>query len=289
VTLAGVGVAFAADWAAVTGRASDLIAGGSSAEQLVYVQLFLGVTLLAAMILATEVAERRRAEHQGRLADAERLRAEAVAAEAADEERRRIARETHDIVGHALNVMLLQAGAARRVMPTDSEQSRELIESLESVGRDAFRDLDVALGITDEPPDALVGRGLSTVPALIGVMRQAGMSVDCVVEGDGRGAVSTLVDWSAFRIIQEAITNVTKHAPRAHTEVRICYEPTALVISVVDDGAGTGPSNGHKNGTGRGIVGMRERVGILGGDIEVGPSNGSGFAVRARIPTMATA
>ena len=283
VSLAGVGVAFAADWAAVTGRASELIAGGTPAERLLYVQLFLGVTVLASLMMAVEVAERRRAERAERRAEAELIRTELAAANAADLERRRIAQETHDIVGHALNVMLLQAGAARRVLDDDVDRSRQLLESLESVGRHAFTDLDVALGLADDTPEGVANLGLSSVPDLVDVMRRAGMSVDLVVDGDEARTPSTLVDWSAYRIIQEALTNVTKHASGAHTTVEVRHEPDAVVISVGDDGAGL-RGRGASPGSGRGLIGMRERVAVLGGDIEIGPNGGAGFRVRARLP-----
>jgi len=287
VSLAGAAAAFAADWAAVTGRASELVRGGSSAQQLVFVQLWLAVTLLAALTFAVEVSERRRAETAGRKAEADRARAELAVVSAADLERRRIAQETHDIVGHALNVMLLQAGAARRALPGDAGDARVLLSSLEGVGRDAFRDLDVALGLSDEVPDATANTGLSSVPSLVDVMCASGMSVELVLEGE-RNGLSTLVDWSAYRIVQEAMTNVAKYAPRARTTVTIRYKSDAVCISVVDDGAGVALRAAPKVGAGRGIVGMRERVAVLGGEIEVGPRDGPGFAVRVRLPLPAS-
>jgi len=284
VSMAGVGVAFAADWAAVTGRANDLIAGGSSAQQLLYVQLFLGVTLLASLIFAVEVAERRRAERSEHRAEGERARAELAVVTTAATERRRIAQETHDIVGHALNVMLLQAGAARRAIDNDTDESRRLLQSLEQVGRDAFDDLDVALGIADEPPDGIANPGLASVPGLVFVMRGAGMSVNLRIDGQTDRAVSTLVDWSAYRIIQEALTNASKHAPTSHTEVLVRYEWDAVSISVIDDGNGGSPGASAPPGPGRGLIGMRERVAVLGGDIQIGPDADGGFSVRARLP-----
>jgi signal transduction histidine kinase len=289
VSLAGVGVAFAADWAAVTGRASDLIAGGTGAEQLLLAQLFLGVTLVASLTMAVEVAERRRAERAERRAEAGLIRAELAVANAADLERRRIAQETHDIVGHALNVMLLQAGAARRVLDNDDlDRSRQLLESLEDVGRHAFSDLDVALGLADDTPDGVANLGLSSVPTLVDVMRRAGMSVDLVIDGEEGRSLSTLVDWSAYRIIQEALTNASKHAPGAHTTVEVRYEADGIVISVVDEGAATVRGRGQTPGSGRGLIGMRERVAVLGGEIEIGPNGGAGFGVRARLPLSKT-
>jgi signal transduction histidine kinase len=199
-------------------------------------------------------------------------------------ERRRIAQETHDIVGHALNVMLLQAGAARRVLDDDAQQTRELLESLEAVGRHAFDDLDVALGLADQAPQGVANLGLASVPVLVDMMRQAGMSIELDVEGNGHRSVSTLVDWSGYRIIQEALTNAAKYAPRAHTEIHVRHDADAVLISVVDDGAGGTPVKGPSGTMGRGLIGMRERVAVLGGDIQIGPDGGAGFAVRARLP-----
>jgi len=286
VSMAGVGVAFAADWAAVTGRANKLIPGGTPSEQLVYVQLFLAVSLLVALVLANEVTERRRAEVAGRRAQAQRAEAELAATAAAGEERRRIARETHDIVSHALNVILLQAGAARRMLNTDIDESRVLLETIEKIGRGAFRDLDVALGLADDPPDQYAGRGLASVPSLVALMRQSGMVVDLSIEGDGNGSIPTIVDWSAFRVIQEAMTNVVKYAPGAQTSVTVRFLPDEIVVSVVDDGARTTPLP-PTNGSGRGLIGMRERVTALGGHIDIGANGGPGFAVRASLPVPA--
>jgi signal transduction histidine kinase len=277
-------VAFAADWAAVTGRADQLVAAGSTDQHLVFVQLFLAVTLLAALTLAVEVADRRRAESAVRTAEADRNRAERATAAAAEGERRRIARETHDIVGHALNVVLLQAGAARRVIATDAELTRTFLESIETVGRDAFRDLDIALGLADRSPDLLAGRGLSSVPGLVDIMRQAGVSIDLDMDGCEQLELSTLVDWSAYRIVQEALTNVVKHAPGAHASVTVRLDGEEVLLSIVDDGHGSP----RPDPEGRGLIGIRERAGVLGGHIDLGPTKGGGFAVRARLPRNAT-
>jgi len=129
--------------------------------------------------------------------------------------------------------------------------------------------------------------GLSSLPTLVDVMRRAGMSVDLVVDGNGQRTVATLVDWSAYRIIQEALTNAAKYAPGACTQVEVRYEADAVLISVVDDGAGVVPGWAVTPGSGRGLIGMRERVAVLGGDIQIGPNGGTGFAVRARLPVPA--
>lgn len=281
-TTAGFFVGFAAAWIAVTGRADKLLSTESSRQHLFFVQLYLAMTLLTALVLCVEVAQRRRAEWILRRADADRIRAELAVHVAAGNERHRIAREMHDIVGHAMNVMLLQAGAARRFISREPERSRELLESLEATGRSAFRDLDSALGIADRT-ELQPERGLSSVPELVETMRDAGLAVELVVDGHGNGELSTLVEWSAYRILQEALTNVAKHAPAARVWVRIRHEPDALFLSVVNDRVATSSRNGQRPG--RGLVGMRERVAVLGGHIDVGPSD-EGFAVRVRLPVQ---
>jgi signal transduction histidine kinase len=285
VSLVGIGVAFAADWAAVTGRASELVPAVSSDDALVQVQLFIGVTLLAALILAVEVDERRRAERELREAESRRAHAELAALDAAGSEQRRIGREVHDIVGHAMNVMLLQAGAARRSMNGDNPAVSDHLEAIEEVGRRAFRDLDVALGIVDRSPDREPGKGLAYVPELVDTMRRAGVAVDLDVVGE-RPTLTTIVDWSAYRIIQESLTNVVKHAPGSHTRVTITYATDRVRLAVVDDGSrGDGGRNGSSpNRHGRGLIGIRERASVLGGEITYGPVPHGGFAVEASLP-----
>jgi signal transduction histidine kinase len=277
VSAAGIGIAFAANWAAVTGRSDELIVGG---RDVVFVQLFLVVTLLAALVLAVEVADRRRVEDAVRRAETRRAEAERAMVETVELERRRIARETHDIVGHALNVMLLQAGAARRMLGRDDRVTREFLESIEVVGRDAFRDLDVALAAQARCSDLTPARGLDDVADLVETMRKAGIDVTLDVTGENR-ELATIVDWSTFRIVQEALTNVTKHAPGARASVTIEFKPDEVALTVVsrrDDGATSraGPE-------GRGLIGMRERVTVLGGEFAAG-SEPDAFVVRARLP-----
>lgn len=282
VSVAGMGVAFAADWVTVTGRSNDLIAASSTRHQLLYIQAFLAVTLLAAFLLAVDAADRQQAESQARLAESERNRAELLAATAAGDERRRITRDTHDIVGHALNVMLLQAGAARRMLSKDPEVSEELLVSMESIGREAFQDLDVALRL-GESPDTTLNRGLDDVPKLVEEMKQSGLDVTMSVAGDPYSCrLSKLVDWSAYRIVEEAMTNIAKHAPAAHSEVSILYQPESVLLAVVDDGPPARPPN--RQHVGRGLVGIRERASAVGARIEVGPQRPSGFAVRVWLP-----
>jgi signal transduction histidine kinase len=277
---AGLFVAFAVDWAAITGRAADLVPGAPPSSVLVYVQSVLAVTLLVVLTLAVAVADRVRAERHVARAEAERNRAERQVVTAAEDERRRIARETHDIVGHALNVMLLQAGAARRLIDRDAAKTRSLLESIETEGREAFRDLDIALGLDGRGHDKDPIRGLAGLPDLVARMQHAGMQVTFEITGEPTN-VSTLLDWSAYRIVQEALTNVAKHAAGARAKITLAYAPDVVTITVTDDGGATAGSTSRG---GHGLVGMRERVAVLGGEITLGPQPTGGFSVRACLP-----
>jgi signal transduction histidine kinase len=280
VSATGAALAFTAGWAAVSGHADQLIVAVDPNNRMVVAQLLIAVSLLAGYALVAEIADRRRVEFAMYQSEAQRRRSERAAMELAEAERRRIARETHDIVGNALNVMLLHAGAARRVLPEGESDARGFIQSIEDVGRRAFSDLDVALALASGKPDAKRGRGLGSLPELVGVMRKAGLCIDLDVQGD-RGDVTTLVDWSAYRIVEEALTNVAKHAPAASAAITVDYQPEAIALSVVDDGRGARSATDPRPG--RGLVGMRERVAALSGTLDA-RREGAGFAVRATLP-----
>jgi signal transduction histidine kinase len=278
VGISGFVVGFSASWVVATGHADTLVLARSAHDALVDTQLFIGVTLVAAMTLAVEVSERVRAERTLQRAETERVRAELAAMQAAQTERLRIARETHDIVGHALNVMILSGAAARRMLDRDAQKATELLATLEDVGRDAFRDLDAALGLADQSADFAPLKGLAELDELVSRLVQTGMDIEYRVAGTPR-ALPRLVDGSAYRIVQESLTNVAKHAIDARTSVSVTYAPGLLLLEVADDGRGA-RQNG---GTRRGLAGMRERVAVLGGQIETGPYRG-GYCVRAEIP-----
>jgi signal transduction histidine kinase len=242
--------------------------------------LFIGVTLLAALTLAVEVAERARAEGASRRAETRRAEAELAGMHAAANERRRIARETHDIVGHGLNVMILSSGAARRLVDRDAEKARELLSTVEDVGREAFRDLDVALGLTDTSPDFAPLKGLADLDELVARLVRAGMQVEYEVEGSPQ-PLPRLVDGSAYRIIQESLTNVAKHSTDARTNVQVRFGAGALFLEVTDRGRNSGVRDGRN---GRGLSGMRERVAVLGGRLEAGPIADDGYIVVVELP-----
>jgi signal transduction histidine kinase len=289
VATAGLAMALIINWAAVTGRAGSMFVSTVDAEAaLLLVQLFIAVALLSTLTLAAEVAERMQTQRALRTSERARLRADLEVIDAAAKERQRIASEVHDIVGHALSVVLLQAGGARRIVADHPQRARELMESIESTGRDAFRDLDVALGLVDGSSDPAFGRGLADLDEMVGSVRSAGVAIDFTVDGEPR-SLPRLVDWSAFRIVQEALTNVVKHAGGAQARVSIRYDPKDLRIEVIDGGSPVS-TNGRGavadgTGEGRGLVGMRERVTVLDGQLEAGIGAHGGFVVRAFIPT----
>jgi signal transduction histidine kinase len=289
VATAGLATALIINWAVVTGRADSMFVSTIDPEAaLLLVQLFIAVTLLSALILAAEVAERMHTQRALRASEKARLRADLEVADAAAKERQRIASEVHDIVGHALNVVLLQAGGARRILADHPQRARDLMESIESTGREAFRDLDAALGLVDDSSDPALGRGLADLDEMVAAVRRAGVAIDVTVDGEPR-SLPRLVDWSAFRIVQEALTNVVKHAEGTRARVSIRYDPQDLRIEVIDGGSPVS-TNGRGAvadgaGEGRGLVGMRERVTVLGGELEAGAGAHGGFVVRACIPT----
>ncbi|HEV2029027.1 MAG TPA: histidine kinase [Candidatus Dormibacteraeota bacterium] len=205
---------------------------------------------------------------------------EATRARAVEEERLRIARELHDVVAHNVSVMAIQAGAAR----VSGEGTKEALLSIESTARDTLAELNRLLGVLRKDPAAPARSpqpGLDQVEGLLDTARESGVDASLKVTGETRTLPAAL-DLSAYRIVQEAITNVLKHANASRLEVTIGYEPDALVLAISDNGGGaartTEPSNGH------GLIGMRERVELFGGEMGTGSSSLGGFTVHARLP-----
>lgn len=210
-------------------------------------------------------------------------------------ERAVIARELHDIVAHSVSVMVVQAGAARRVLADRPDEAAQALVSIERTGRDALGEMRRLLGIlrADEAPPLLEPQqGLAGLGSLIEQSGATGMPVELVIEGEPR-PLATGLDLAAFRIVQEALTNAIKHADRARALVRVRYDDDALTIEVLDDGrtsSGAGRSHAPEPGApiaapgGHGLVGMRERVSLYGGELSAGPRPNGGFAVRARFP-----
>jgi signal transduction histidine kinase len=238
------------------------------------------------------VLQRNRREHTAKLEVLNRQLAEereSRARWAVAEERSRIARELHDVIAHAVSVMVVQAGAARRVATTRPEQARDAMTSIESTGRQALSEMRRLVGVLrkgDEPTSLDPQPRLADVPTLLGQAREAGLRVELDVKGEPR-PLPAGVDLSAYRIVQEALTNVRKHAGPASVEVRVRYEPHSLRIEVTDDGRGAADHAGSNGSRGQGLIGMRERVALYGGRLEVGPRPQGGFQVLADLPLEA--
>jgi signal transduction histidine kinase len=221
-------------------------------------------------------------------AENERLEREQLEAarRAVIEERSRIARELHDVVSHAISVTVLQARGARRVLGQEgSAQVREALTAIEQTNTAALGDMRRLLAVLRDTEDDTVADGhepqpsLARLDALVEQVRSAGLSVEVAVEGEQQ-AVPPGVDLSAYRIVQEALTNVLKHAGQVATSVRLAYRPTELLVSV-ENSEGDGGIGG---GSGHGLIGVRERVAVIGGEVSIGPVDGGGYQLSARLP-----
>jgi len=240
------------------------------------------VPLAGAWFIADSVAARRR-YLAGLAAQAERERAADVR-----EERVRIAREMHDVVAHALAVMTVQAGVGRCLAGKRPEEASARFGSIETVGRTAQDELRAVLGLLrDEEAGAAP---LAPAPRLIdvedlaGTVRASGIPVELRIEGTDR-RLSRSLELSVYRVVQEALTNVVKHSPGARAAVALTVSAEKLRLVVRDDGGlGRGGAPRAGQGTGHGIVGMRERVGAFGGWLMAGPTAGGGFQVTAEVP-----
>lgn len=222
----------------------------------------------------TEVAEERAARA---IRDREAATRVAVA-----EERSRIARELHDVVAHAVSVMVLQVGAVRHRMPESQAENRDALLNVEEAGRTALAEMRRLLGAMrreDEQPELLPHPGLAELDSLLNDVRSAGLPVRLQIHGEPIELPPGL-DLSSYRVVQEALTNTLKHAQARQAEVEMHYGPGELRIEVRDDGRG--PSSDDRPG--HGLVGIRERVKIYGGDMSVGGSPAGGFVLRARFP-----
>ena len=204
------------------------------------------------------------------------------------EERARIARELHDVIAHSVSVIVVQAGAADQLFGERPDQARGALRAIESAGRDAQRELRRLLAAVRpgaEADSAHPQPGLDRLDELAEPLREGGLEVDVRWEGTSR-ALPAGVDLSAYRIVQEALTNTLRHANATRAEVTVRYADDAVEVSVLDDGRGAVPAPG--DGGGYGIAGMRERVTILGGTLEAGPLPRGGYRVRALLPLEAS-
>ena len=228
-------------------------------------------------------------EVEQRADEAERTRDEA-ARRRAMEERLRIARELHDSLTHSISVIQVQAGVAVHLARKRGEDVPPALLAIQEAGADAGRELRATLGVLRSEEDG-DGSGLGQLDSLVARARAAGLPVTVTVTGAQR-PLAPDVDQAAYRIVQEALTNVSRHAGAASASVHLHYTPETLSVQVDDDGKGPITSAVTSNGTrssgpGLGLVGMRERVSALGGRLQAGPQDGGGFQVRAELPARA--
>ncbi len=211
----------------------------------------------------------------------------AAADRAVAEERRRIARELHDVVAHSVSVMTVQAGAVRRLLAPEQERERQALEVIEATGREALTEMRRLVGLLREQgsmPEFAPQPSMRTVDVLVGTVREAGLPVEIEVEGDPR-ELAPGVDLSAYRVIQEALTNALRYAGPAHAWVTVRWKDDELELEIANDGS----SEPGRAGGGHGLEGLRERVALVGGTIDSGPRDGGGFVVRAHLPLVGPA
>ena len=236
------------------------------------------------LLLVLSVSEIALAARQRRQA-AERTRAE-EARRRAGEERMRIARELHDVLAHNISLINVQAGVALHLMDEQPGQSRTALAAIKQASNDALGELRSVLDVLrqgDEAPPRAPASGLAQLDSLVAGAGATGLEVRTRVEGLAR-PLPAGTDLAAFRIVQESLTNVTRHAGPASATVLVRYGPDDLTVRVDDDGRGPVAATGTGNGNGNGIRGMRERVAALGGELTTGPRPGGGFRVQARLP-----
>jgi signal transduction histidine kinase len=241
------------------------------------------VAHLGWLLLVLAAAEMAMAGRQRRQA-AERSRAE-EARRRAGEERMRIARELHDVLAHNISLINVQAGVALHLMDEQPGQSRSALAAIKQASNDALGELRSVLDVLrqgDEAPPRTPASGLAHLERLVAGAEATALQVRTRVEGTPR-PLPAGTDLAAYRIVQESLTNVVRHAGATHATVTVAADGDTLLVEVCDDGTGT-PTAGNGNGTRQGIVGMRERARALGGTLEAGPRPEGGFRVSARLP-----
>ncbi len=261
----------------------------------VFGTLFMTLAFVLAWVLGDSLRTRRayylELEQRAKRLEKER---EAQAKVAVAAERARIARELHDVVAHNVSVMVVQADGASYVLDASPDQTRMALETISGTGRQALAEMRRLLGVlrsgdtAKRDGDAYVPQpGVEQIADLVEQVRGAGLTVDFRVEGDPHPLPSS-VELTAYRIVQEALTNTRKHGgPHVGATVQLCYRDDELSVLAEDDGRGAQRElyqDGGTDGLGHGLIGMRERVGMVGGALEAGPRSGGGFRIRAALP-----
>jgi signal transduction histidine kinase len=251
-----------------------------SAGEFFFLPVLFAIGWIAGFAMRERAEQAEAAEVRANQAERER---DAVARIAVAEERARIARELHDIVAHAVSVMVLQAGAVRHRLPAALVQDREALDDVEQAGRSALTEMRRLLGAMRRDSDDLEltpQPGLGSLDSLLAEVRRAGLPVQLRVEGEPFPLPRAL-DLSAYRIVQEGLTNALKHARASRADVAVRYTSDELQIEVRDDGAG---ATSDDPGLGHGLVGIGERVKIYGGEMTARTANGGGFILSTRLP-----
>jgi signal transduction histidine kinase len=252
---------------------------GDSGSALFIIPLEFAISWLAGYAFRERSEQAEAAEVRATQAERER---EAAARVAVAEERARIARELHDIVAHAMSVMVLQVGAVRHKLPETLAEDRDALLGVERAGRAALAEMRRLLGAMHDDGDGIEFApqpGLDRLDALAENVRRAGLPVRLHVEGDAF-PLPRAIDLSAYRIVQEGLTNSLKHAGASYADVTVRYSSEGVQLQVRDDGVGSTTSDG----LGHGLVGMRERVKIYGGEMSAGTAPDGGFVLDARLP-----
>ncbi len=252
---------------------------GHTTSELVFVPIDFAVAWVAGYALRERAEQAEAAEMRAAVAERER---EAAARIAVAEERARIARELHDIVAHAVSVIVLQVGAVRHKLPDALAEDRDALRGVERAGRKALAEMRLLLAAI-RPDGEEVERGpqpgLDGLDSLVEQVGRAGLPVQVHVDGQPF-PLPRAIDLSAYRIVQEGLTNALKHSNASRADVTVRYAPRQIELEVRDDGAGHATSDG----LGHGLVGVRERVKIYGGEMTVGKANGGGFVLSTRLP-----
>ena len=252
---------------------------GHSVSDLGFIPLEFAISWLAGFALRERAEKAEAAEERATLAERER---DAAARVAVAEERARIARELHDIVAHAVSVMVLQVGAVRHKLPDALAEDRDALSGVERVGRTALGEMRRLLGAMRRDGDSLElapQPGLDGLDSLLEDVGRAGLPVRLHVDGEPF-PLPRAIDLSAYRIMQEGLTNSLKHSRASHADVTVRYRADELEVEVLDDGAGATTIDG----LGHGLVGIRERVKIYGGEMNAGAAPAGGFILSARLP-----
>ena len=274
--VAGLGIALGAAGVVTTQRPEP--GRGATSPGLV---LLFSIAWLAGFAIGRKLEQASAAQERAERLEREQ---EAEARAAVAEERARIARELHDVVGHSVSVMTVQASAVRRRLNPDQEQEREALEIVEQTGREALAEMRRLVGVLRRPEEAPAlapQPSLEHLDRLVAQARESGLPVELRIEGEPT-QLPPGVDLTAYRLVQEGLTNAIKHARASKADVVVRYGDGSVEVTVTDDG----PGGGDGGGGGHGLVGMRERVTVYGGELEAGPRPEGGYSLRARLPVQ---